>query len=176
MRLLRTTRRSLEIVVVVAEIAGQDWPTRDALLTLNNSHATETSFLTPAKWQSLIDGGFVATCIKGSAALLIAFDNEAEYDNPNFRWFSERLSRFVYVDRVIVDAGRRGESLAKQLYLDLFRRMREAGHETVVCEVNLVPPNPGSDAFHLKMGFTEMGVARLPGSDKTVRYLVRYTS
>ncbi len=162
--------------MLIQEIADQDQSTRDALLALNNAHATETSFLTPAKWQSLIDGGFVATCIEDSAAFLIAFDNEAEYDNPNFRWFSERLSRFVYVDRVIVDSDHRGEGLAKQLYLDLFRRMGEAGHATVVCEVNLDPPNPGSDAFHAKMGFAEMGRARLPGGDKTVRYMMRYTS
>ncbi len=127
--------------VQIQEIAGQDRPTLDALLALNNSHATETSFL-----------------------------------NPNFAWFSERLSRFVYVDRVIVDSGHRGQGLARQLYLDLFRRVREAGHATVVCEVNLDPPNPGSDAFHSKMGFAEMGRTRLPGGDKTVRYLMRYTS
>ena len=137
-----------------------------ALLTLNNAHARETSFLTPEKWRPLINGAFAATCISGPAALLIAFDQDADYDSPNFKWFCARLSRFVYVDRIIVAAGHRGGGLAKFMYRDLFRRMRDAGHERVVCEVNVSPPNPGSDAFHEKMGFSEMGRAVLPGGGR----------
>ena len=53
----------------------------------------------------------------------------------------------------------------------VFERARAARHDRVVCEVNLVPPNPGSDAFHDRMGFAEVGRATLGGAGKTVRYL-----
>ena len=143
------------------------------MLALNNAYARETSFLTPAVWRRMVDRAFAATCIGGSAALLITFDQDADYDSPNFEWFCERLPRFVYVDRIVVDPDRRGSGLARRLYDDLFRRVRLAGHDTVVCEVNVDPPNPGSDAFHERMGFAELGRAVLPSNGKTVRYLAK---
>jgi len=161
------------ILPQIEAIAGQDEPVQGALLSLNNAHARETSFLTPERWRNLIDGAFAATCVRGPAALLIALDQDATYDSPNFRWFRERLSCFIYVDRIIVAEDHRGEGLAKHMYRDLFQRMRNAGHDKIVCEVNVVPPNPGSDAFHSKMGFSEMGRARLPDGEKTIRYLAK---
>jgi predicted GNAT superfamily acetyltransferase len=47
-------------------------------------------------------------------------------------------------------------------------------HNTgIVCEVNLDPPNPASDAFHAALGFAEVGTAVIDNGDKTVRYLSR---
>jgi hypothetical protein len=48
----------------------------------------------------------------------------------------------------------------------------EAGYTRVCCEVNVEPPNPGSDAFHANLGFEEIGRAFVPEREKTVRYLV----
>lgn len=157
----------------IEPIARQNATTQMALLALNNAHARETSFLTPDNWQALIDGAFVASCAGGSAALLIAFDQAARYDNPNFNWFRERLPRFVYVDRIVVADTHRGGGLARLLYRDLFHRARSAGQDRIACEVNLAPPNPASDAFHTKMEFAEIGRATLVHSGKTVRYLAR---
>ncbi len=47
---------------------------------------------------------------------------------------------------------------------------RQAGQTRVVCEVNLDPPNPASDAFHANMGFVEIGQAAIHNGAKTVRY------
>ena len=158
----------------ILSIAEQDAATQMTLLALNNAHARETSFLTPDSWQALIDGAFAANCLGGSAAFLIAFDQAAQYDNPNFKWFREHLSRFVYVDRVVVADTHRGAGLARLLYDDLFHRARSAGQEHIACEVNLVPPNPASDAFHAKMQFIEIGHRTLVHNGKTVRYLARH--
>lgn len=114
---------------------------------------------------------FVATRVGDADALLLAFDQDAAYDNPNFNWFKARYPRFVYVDRIVVSAAARGRGLARALYRDLFARA--AGYERVVCEVNADPPNPASDAFHAALGFEAVGSARLPGTDKTVRYFSR---
>jgi predicted GNAT superfamily acetyltransferase len=86
-----------------------------------------------------------------------AFDERAAYESVNYRWFHARYPRFVYVDRVVVAAAARGRGYARTLYTELFRIAREAGHQIITCEVNLVPPNPGSDAFHAALGFSEVG-------------------
>ena len=143
---------------------------QESLLALNNANARETSFLTEEDWRSLVAGSFAATCTPGAGALLIALDQDAKYGSVNFKWFQARRRRFVYVDRVVVSERCRGRGIATGLYRDLFERAREAGHDRIVCEVNLAPPNPGSDAFHEKMGFVEVGRAELEPGVRTVRY------
>jgi predicted GNAT superfamily acetyltransferase len=143
----------------------------EALRALNNLHAEETSFLDAANWLALVEQAFRATSVAPTAAFLIALDETADYGSPNFLWFKARYPRFVYVDRIIVSAAHRGRGLARALYEDLFAETAARGHEHVLCEVNRVPPNPVSDAFHAALGFHEVGEARLDGRDKTVRYL-----
>lgn len=154
-------------------IAGTEAETRAALLDLNNRHARETSHLTEDAWHRMIDEAFSATCFPDAGGLLVAFDQNADYDSPNFLWMRANRDRFVYVDRIIVSADYRGGGRARILYEDLFDRARAAGHDRIVCEVNRVPPNPGSDAFHDRLGFDEIGRADLDAGRKTVRYLER---
>jgi predicted GNAT superfamily acetyltransferase len=143
------------------------------LLLLNNAHATELSFVSAERMAHLAEEAFLACSIGDADALLLAFDQDADYDSPNFLWFRERFARFVYVDRVVVAPAMRGRGLARALYDALFQRAAAAGHGRIVCEVNSDPPNPASDAFHAALGFTEVGTAQLVGSGKTVRYLCR---
>jgi predicted GNAT superfamily acetyltransferase len=147
-----------------------------ALLALNNAHAQELSWLEPDRLQHLVREAFYARRIGDLDAFLIAFDQDARYDSPNFLWFRERYPRFVYIDRIVTAAQARGRGLAQRLYFDLFEQAARAGHERVVCEINLSPPNPGSDAFHAALGFTEVGGAAIHGGAKTVRYLARTLS
>lgn len=143
-----------------------------ALLALNNAHAAELSFLSPERFAELIGEAFVACRVGQDDALLLTFDQGADYDSPNFLWFRDRLKRFVYVDRIVVSPEARGRGVARMLYAYLFERARAACHERVVCEVNADPPNPASDAFHAALGFVEVGSTLLP-SGKTVRYFLR---
>ncbi len=101
-------------------------------------------------------------------AFLLAMDHAAAYDNDNFRWFSARYPRFVYVDRIVVDAGHAGLGIGGRLYRELFDHARRAGIGTVVCEYNLDPPNPASAAFHARMGFREVGTRRTADGSKRV--------
>lgn len=157
----------------IEAIAAQDARVQAALRDLNNANARETSFLSEGDWDALIGEAFAATCVADAAALLITFDQTADYHSPNFKWFQARRAGFVYVDRIVVADSHRGRGLAGHLYGDLFDRARASGHDRVVCEVNLDPPNPGSDAFHGKMGFEEVGTAELEPGGKTVRYYER---
>ncbi len=144
----------------------------DTLLALNTAHAVETSLLERAKLARMIGAAFSARTNDASSVLLLAFDQDADYDSPNFLWFRERYPRFVYVDRIIVGAALRGQGIARRLYGDLFGKAAARGHDLVGCEVNREPPNPASDAFHAACGFVEVGRAGLGGS-KQVRYLVK---
>jgi uncharacterized protein len=146
-----------------------------AALALNNAHAVELSWLEPERFAELVGRAFIA-CRIGSDAFLLAFDQDADYDSPNFVWFRERLARFVYVDRVVVAPQARGQGHARRLYDELFERARRAGHDQVVCEVNAEPPNPVSHAFHAALGFREIGRAAIHDRAKTVRYLRRALS
>lgn len=144
----------------------------DDMLALNVEHEKETSPLTQDDFNRMLATAFYARGIGPASAFLIAFDEAAPYGSPNFVWFKERHKEFVYIDRIIVSSRARGQGLARMLYEDLFRVGRAAGKPVFCCEVNQKPPNPGSDAFHAKMGFTRAGEAVLENG-KTVSYLVR---
>lgn len=143
-------------------------------LALNAAHETETGPLDgPALDRLLAEAFHVGAMGGGRYALLIAFDETADHDSPNFLWFRRRHARFVYVDRVMVGAAARGRGVARALYDALFMAARASGRDLVCCEVNSLPPNPGSDAFHAALGFSAVGEAALAGGAKRVRYMER---
>ncbi|KAB8314764.1 GNAT family N-acetyltransferase [Tolypothrix campylonemoides VB511288] len=88
-------------------------------------------------------------------AFLLAMDHAAAYVNDTFAWFAAREPRFVYVDRI-----------GGALYRDLFDAAHAAGIDRVVCEYNLDPPNPASQAFHARFGFVEVGRQRVAGGKR----------
>ena len=150
-----------------------DAVTQTRLLDLNTAHQKETSYLSHAAWNHLVDTAFAAVATPGADAFLIACDQTADYDSPNFLWFKDYCGRFVYVDRVVVGAAARGQGIARAFYEHLTALALDAGHDRIVCEVNTDPPNPVSDAFHNALGFTEVGRATLSDRGKSVRYLQR---
>lgn len=141
------------------------------LLALNTANQTETSELDAEGLRDLLAASWQALAIGEGDALLIAMDQDSLYASPNFQWFKARHERFAYVDRIIVGEAARGRGLARRLYEHLFDLARDQGHDRIGCEVNLIPPNPGSDAFHARLGFREVGQAALYGGAKTVRYM-----
>jgi predicted GNAT superfamily acetyltransferase len=143
-----------------------------AVLALNNQHAEELSWLDPERLSELVGAAFYARRNGALEDFILAFDQDAAYDSPNFQWFRARYPRFVYVDRIAVAASARGRGHARLLYEDLFARAAAAGHSLVTCEVNAEPPNPASDAFHAALGFVAVGSAALEGG-KTVCYFAR---
>lgn len=90
-------------------------------------------------------GGLVVTFLPGS-----------DYDSANYRWFSERLGNdFYYLDRVVVDASVRRRGVAGRVYDDL--EAVAAAYGRMALEVNLVPRNDPSLAFHAQRGYVEVG-------------------
>jgi uncharacterized protein len=142
-----------------------------AVLLLNNASAKETSVLDEAGLKALLDMAFYARGVdRGASAFLIALEHNAAYLNPNFMWFQASRESFVYIDRVIVSISARGQGMARVLYEDLMAAAKRGGHDRVVCEINIEPPNPISEAFHIAMGFNAVGQATIHNGAKTVRY------
>jgi predicted GNAT superfamily acetyltransferase len=143
----------------------------EKLLALNNSNAQALSWLEPERLTHLVAEAFFAGRVGEGDGLLIAFDQDADYDSPNFLWFQARYPRFVYVDRIVVAPEARGRGLARRLYLELFRQAGLVGHDKIVCEINATPPNPESDMFHAALGFKQIGSGLIHDGPKSVRYM-----
>ncbi len=114
-------------------------------------------------------GYFKVACVdRAVAGFLIAVRSGTSHADPNYRWFSARYPEFLYIDRIVVDAGFRGRKLGSALYTDLFSVARVSGAPFVTCEIDFDPPNHASSAFHAGFGFTEVGRHAVDGGKKTV--------
>ncbi|MEM1432341.1 MAG: GNAT family N-acetyltransferase [Pseudomonadota bacterium] len=147
--------------------AGADL--RAAALALNAEHEVETAPLDAGGLSALLTACVIAPAHPDGRAFLLGLGPGQPYDSVNYRWVAERYADFIYVDRVIVGHDLRGRGVGRALYGAAFAHERRHG-VPVVCEVNWVPPNPGSDAFHAALGFAEVGRGA-PGPGKEVRYL-----
>ncbi len=141
------------------------------IVALNAAEVAQTSAMDAARLAEL-DGLACAHWVVEQdgevIAFLLAMDDEAAYENDNFGWFAARLPRFVYVDRIVVDASAAGRGIGRALYQRLSDHARERGIDAVVCEYNLDPPNPASKAFHDRFGFREIGQQVVAGGSKRV--------
>lgn len=104
---------------------------------------------------------------------LIVLAPGAAYESENYRWFSERGTDFLYVDRIAIAEGHRGEGVGEALYRELFHVAAEQGRAEVTCEVNTMPPNPGSMRFHERLGFERVGELVTKGGAYEVALLAR---
>lgn len=130
------------------------------ILVLNDAEVQQTSAMDLTRLEvlaqmashhkvALVDGQVVA--------FLLAFRENAAYQNANYEWFSARFQRFFYIDRIVVAAKFSGLKIGSLLYQNLFDDARAEGVHTITCEYNIQPPNPASQAFHHKFGFKELG-------------------
>ena len=94
------------------------------------------------------------------AGFVLAMREGNPYKSLNYLWFSERLPKFIYIDRVSFLPKFQGAKLSHLLYKDLisFSEMTEL---PLVCEISCNPPNKRSLKFHSHFGFIkEMGRRR----------------
>jgi predicted GNAT superfamily acetyltransferase len=152
---------------MIRAITRDDLP---ALLALNNAHAAEVNELTDEALAGLVAVAAHARIVEGAQAFLLAFSERTPAQGPNHAWFLARYPEFLYVDRVVVAPEARGQGHARRLYDDL---AAVAAGRPLCCEVNLMPPNPGSLVFHERLGFMPCGEADDPRNGKRVRYLIR---
>jgi predicted GNAT superfamily acetyltransferase len=91
------------------------------------------------------------------AYALLSSDGDA-YDGEEFLAFRSLLDRaFTYIDQVVVHESVRGTGVGRRLYEAVERASIARGALRLCCEVNVLPPNPDSLAFHGRMGFESAG-------------------
>ena len=90
------------------------------------------------------------------AGFVITFGPGAAYDSENYRWFQARHGEhFYYLDRFVLTAEHRRRGLGGRVYDEVERAAAAYGRMTL--EVNLVPRNDASLAFHARRGYAEVG-------------------
>lgn len=131
------------------------------ILEINEANVPEVGSVDAARLEFIVGESPIALAVERINEVVgfcLVLGSTSVYDSVNYRWFSERYDRFLYLDRVAFDATARGQGLGTALYAEVEQHMRE--HPEVEClalEVNIDPPNDGSLRFHARLGFVEVG-------------------
>jgi uncharacterized protein len=95
-----------------------------------------------------VDGAF--------AGFVVTFGPGTPYDSENYRWFTERYGdHFYYLDRIVLEDRFRRQGLGGFVYDEL--EDVAAKYDRLALEVNLLPRNDVSLAFHQRRGYVEVG-------------------
>ena len=146
------------------------------ILSLNEASVHFLSPLTPARLQHLHAESAYHRVIEQNGtvtAFLLAFREGADYDSPNYLWFSKQYDRFLYIDRIVVSAEHRGEGQGRRLYEDIIHFAGQTDAKILTCEFDIEPPNEASRQFHARLGFSEVGSQGLYGGKKRVSLQAR---
>jgi hypothetical protein len=149
----------------------------DALVAVNDAAYPAVPITPASELAELIDMGSIVVVVDDGApsGFVIGMPPGLAYQSENYLFFSARArehgSTFVYVDRIVLAAHLRGRGLGPKLYDAVFAEARRAGAAEVLCEVNVEPPNPGSLAFHTRLGFVEVGRQSTKGGLNVVALL-----
>jgi hypothetical protein len=102
----------------------------------------------------------------------MAFADGSDYDSVNYRWFTSRFKRFLYLDRMVVAAPFRRAGVGRAFHAAAEQHAAVSSLAWIVGEIDLDPPNPESLAYHERLGFVEVGRQTLP-SGKVVSMRAR---
>ncbi len=162
----------MSVTVTVRDATAAD---HAAVLALNNAHTPHVNALTDEEfaWLAGNAGHFrVAVNDAGLAGFVLCLPPGVDYWSRYYKWFSERYSDFLYLDRVVVSPRTRRGGVGRALYDDL--HATAAGKWLRVClEVNLKPPNPVSIAFHEALGYRAIEVLEFDEGTKVLQMFER---
>lgn len=144
----------------------RDLTSRDVpgMLLLNNEASPAVPSTTRAQLAELLSAssfGFAAVDEAELLGFVFGFEPGTDYSSPNYRFFENRGTDHLYVDRIVVAKNARGMRVGQSLYQRVVELAIAQGRAEVTCEVNLEPPNPASVAFHTRMGFSEVAQQEL---------------
>lgn len=145
----------------------------DALVAVNDG-AYPAVPITPAdELAQLIAMSRVALVVDDGAVagFVVALAPGQPYASENYTWFSARSNDFLYVDRIVLAPRLQGQGVGPRLYAAVAEAARADGATEIDCEVNVRPANPGSLAFHARLGFVEVGRQETKGGTTEVALL-----
>ncbi len=138
----------------------------DRVLAINEANVPEVGSVDRTRLEFIVAESpiaLVAELDDGIAGFCLVLDERSTYDSVNYRWFTSRYTRFMYLDRVAIHEAARGRGLGRALYDEVDRLMVERGDaDHLALEVNADPPNEPSLAFHARLGFSEVGQQDTP--------------
>ena len=149
----------------------------DGLVAVNDAAYPAVPITPAAELAELIGMSSVVMVVDDGApaGFVLGMPPGLAYQSENYLYFTARArelgSTFVYVDRIVLAAHLRGRGLGPLLYEAVFAEARRVGAAEVLCEVNVEPPNPGSLAFHTRLGFVEVGRQPTKGGANVVALL-----
>jgi predicted GNAT superfamily acetyltransferase len=148
-------------MISLRDATHEDIPT---IVTLNEEVVAVTSPMDAGRFKELWE--LSSHCIvaeKDGAVIgfVLAMQKGAAYENGNYNWFSDRLSNFVYIDRIVVSKAGQGHGLGGKLYHHVAEAAKKDGCLVMSAEIDLVPPNEQSLKFHEKDGFVKLGARGL---------------
>ena len=87
--------------------------------------------------------------LKGDEVIgfIICMREGSAYGSENYKFFSRKLKKFLYVDRVAIEKNYRREGLGKAIYDDIFNEAK-IENLPIALEVNTEPVNQPSLNFH----------------------------
>jgi uncharacterized protein len=137
----------------------------DALLDINAAGVPGVTPLVPEEIAGLVSGQvrcWVAEAAGSVSGYFIAYhtDTDEFYDGEEFVWFQRHYPSSLYVDQIAVAPAFQRAGIGILLYRIAIDYALGRGCEALVCEVNREPPNPGSLAFHRRLGFEPVGDLR----------------
>lgn len=101
---------------------------------------------------------------------IICMREGTAYKSENYKFFTKRLKKFLYVDRVAIDEQHRRAGLGKAIYEDIFVQAI-SDSLPIALEVNTQPVNQPSLNFHEKMGFDRIGAKDF--DEHSVAYFIK---
>lgn len=138
----------------------------DRILEINQANVPEVGSVNVDRMSFIVSQSpiaLVAECDGEVMGFCLVLADSSAYDSVNYRWFTARYERFMYLDRVAVDESARGRGVGTALYGRVDELMSKIeGVDQLALEVNVDPPNDGSLAFHAGLGFREVGQQDTP--------------
>ena len=149
----------------------------DFVLDLNRVNVEVLSPMDEAKFRYFVrvsDMFQIAEADGEPVAFLIALrEGLPDYTSENYIWFSNQYDKFLYVDRIVIDAKARSLGIGRELYEGVFERADQCGAGRVTAEVDIIPYNGPSLKFHDAMGFEEVGQQVIRSGEIKVSLQVR---
>ncbi len=142
--------------IVIRDVDAVDY---SAVMALNQQGIPQVNRLTleTVRWFARNAVYFrVAEAQEKLTGFLIAITADCSYQSQYFQWFTERYTRFLYIDRVVVAEWARGQRVAWKLYKDVEQRAQELSLP-LVTDVYSNPANDISLMFHKNYGFRIVG-------------------
>ena len=153
---------------------------------INQENTPEVGSVTLEGLQNSLDNSDYNLCavVDNEVVAFVICFQDTETTNPymsdiahkNFNEIRQRISDFLYIDRIAVDKNYRKKSIGSKLYNEVvnFAEMNSISYLTA--EINLLPSkNMPSFRFHEKFDFTELDTVKY-SEDYEVSLQVRINS